>query len=184
MNYGIITVAILALYLFGLWGWYWHCFWFWHQWDRTKRYSDMCVRCGTMKFKKAKLFVDDAGQTIAEFAVILPIFVFVGFVMADIVWLTRTAAAIEYVVNEAARCEAIGSLACAAPNSPQSYATNLAQNLRLNSASTQLSTPPCSPQSCSVSIAYQYKPLGAWFPALTISRTGTASVAPGQEQQP
>jgi hypothetical protein len=134
--------------------------------------------------KAAKKLADDAGQTLAEFAVILPIFVFVGFVMADIVWLTRTAAAIEYVVNEAARCEAIGSLACAAPNSPQSYATNLAQNLRLNSASAQLSTPPCSPQSCSVSIAYQYKPLGAWFPSITISRTGTASVSPSQERQP
>jgi hypothetical protein len=59
MSYGIITVAILALYLFGLWGWYWHCFWFWHQWDRTKRYSDMCVRCGTLRLKNAKVFVDD-----------------------------------------------------------------------------------------------------------------------------
>jgi hypothetical protein len=130
-------------------------------------------------WKVKGLFKRDSGQAIAEFAVMLPVFVFVAFALIDIQWMTRDAAAIEYIVNETARCEAIQSGACAAPSSPQGYATTLAQNLRLSTdANFDLDTPPCTPSACSVSIRYHYKPLGAWFPALTISRTGSAAVPP------
>lgn len=129
--------------------------------------------------KLLRLLRADSGQAIAEFAVLFPVFVFVAFVLIDIQWMTRTAAAIEYVVTETARCEAIQSPACAAPSSPQGYATQLAANLRLDTgANLNLDTPACGPSTCQVSISYHYKPLGAWFPALTISRTGSASVPP------
>ena len=134
---------------------------------------------GLRAFEMVKKLRGDSGQAIAEFAVMLPVFVFVAFALIDIQWMTRDAAAIEYIVNETARCEAIASGACAAPSSPQGYATQLAQNLRLSTdASFDLDTPPCTPNTCSVSIRYHYKPLGAWFPALTISRTGSAAVPP------
>jgi Flp pilus assembly protein TadG len=121
----------------------------------------------------------DSGQTIAEFAVLLPVFVFVSFVLIDIEWMTRTAAAVEYVVTETARCEAIQSPACAAPSNPQAYAIGLASNLRLDTGlSMNLQTPACGPATCQVSIAYHYKALGAWFPALAIQRTGSAAVPP------
>jgi TadE-like protein len=125
------------------------------------------------------LLRSDSGQAIAEFAVMLPVFVFVAFALIDIQWMTRTAAAVEYVVTETARCEAIQSSACAAPSSPQGYATSLAANLRLDTGiNFILDTPPCGPSTCEVSVRYHYKPLGAWFPALTISRTGSAAVPP------
>jgi hypothetical protein len=125
------------------------------------------------------LFRSDSGQAIAEFAAILPVFALVSFMIIDIQWMTRTAAAVEYVVMETARCEAIQSGACTAPSSPQGYATSLAANLRLSTgAEFELTTPPCNPNTCQVSIVYHYKPLGAWFPALTISRTGSAAVPP------
>lgn len=131
------------------------------------------------KNKIDKFVSEDSGQAIAEFAAILPVFAFFCFMIVDIQWMTRTAAAIEYVVMETARCEAIQSGACAAPSSPQGYATTLAQNLRLSTdANLDLDTPPCTPNTCSVSIRYHYKALGAWFPALTISRTGSAAVPP------
>jgi TadE-like protein len=117
----------------------------------------------------------DRGQALAEFAVLLPVFVLVGFILVDIQWMTRDAQAIEYIVTETARCEAIKSTACPVP---KDYATGMANLLRLSTDQNfKLSTPPCG-TSCEVQIQYHYKPLGAWFPAITITRTGSAAVAP------
>jgi hypothetical protein len=121
----------------------------------------------------------DSGQAILEAALLMPVFALLGFLLIDIEWMTRDAAAIEYIVNEAARCEAIQSAACSAPANVQTYATQLAANLRLDTGTNfQLSTPACTPSLCSVSIVYAFKPLGAWFPPMTISRTGSAAVPP------
>ena len=49
----------------------------------------------------------ESGQAIAEFAVIMPVFIFVGLMLVDIQWMTRNAQALEYVVTEAARVTAI-----------------------------------------------------------------------------
>jgi hypothetical protein len=86
-------------------------------------------------------------------------------------------------VNESARCEAIQSYSCVNTRSTNSYALSLAVNLRLNTGpGLQLTTPQCTPNVCTVTLDYHYKPLGAYFPALTITRTGTASVAPTDER--
>lgn len=114
-----------------------------------------------------------------EAALILPVFVLVSFMLIDIQWMTKDAAAIEYIVTEAARCEAIQSPACVNISSTRDYATMLATNMRLGTgAGFDLQTPMCTPSICSVSISYHYKPLGAYFPAMTIARTGTASLPP------
>lgn len=119
---------------------------------------------------------NESGQAIAEFAILLPIFVLVGMMLVDMQWLTRDAAAIEYIANESARCEAIKSGACPVA---KDYATDLAANLRLSTDERlKISAPSCSPTACAVSIDYQFKPLGAWFPAITIHRMGSAAVAP------
>ena len=154
----------------------------WHWYKSGRKVTVLAKRCMRQRtrwngFKW--ILSSDSGQAIAEFAVLLPVFVFVSFVLIDIQWMTRTAAALEYVVTETARCEAIESKACAPPSSPQGYATQLAQNIRLSTGTNfDLDTPPCGPNTCQVSIVYHYKPLGAWFPALTISRTGSAAVPP------
>jgi Flp pilus assembly protein TadG len=132
-----------------------------------------------------RLFQSDSGQAIAEAALLLPVFVFVAFILIDIEWMLKSAYDIDYIVTETARCEAMSGPACSqAPNSAQSYAVNQAQLLRLSTGTGfQLSTPPCSTTSCTATISYQYQPLGAWFPAITINRTGTAAVAPQPQQE-
>lgn len=127
---------------------------------------------------KTLLRSGESGQAIAEFAVILPVFLFVGFMIIDMQWMVKDAANIDYVVAETARCEALVSFACTAPNTPQGYATGMARNFRLELSRLAIQTPPCSAASCVVTATYQYKPLGLWFPSITISRTGVAAVAP------
>ncbi|MGE5056989.1 MAG: TadE/TadG family type IV pilus assembly protein [Acidobacteriota bacterium] len=132
---------------------------------------------------------DEAGQAIAEFAVMLPVFALVGFCIVDIQWMTKQAANIDYIVNEVAHCEALAETTPSAPLpcqpstggvSPHQYALNLAQNLRVGGPSLTVNTPNCNTGTgvCTVSIQYGYKPLGAWFPSITISRNGTASYSP------
>lgn len=118
------------------------------------------------------------GQAILEAAIMLPVFILVSFIFIDIQWMTRSAAAIEYVVNESARCEAIQSGACPNTSQTRAYATTLAANLRLTNGDLDITAPNCTPNVCTVSLSYRYKPLGVWFPNMTISRTGTASVPP------
>jgi hypothetical protein len=122
---------------------------------------------------------DDEGSQIAEFAVLLPVWVFVAFVLIDIQWMTGVASNVAYVATETARCEAIMAPACAMP---QSYAAELAQGVRLNTNADvfQVSAPPCNNNQCTDTITYKYQPLGVWFPAITITRTGTSAQAPSQ----
>jgi hypothetical protein len=130
--------------------------------------------------KLKKLIRAEEGQAIAEAALLLPVFVLVSFMLVDIQWMTKDAAAIEYIVTEAARCEAIASGACQNTGQTRAYAIDLAANMRLSTgAGFDLTTPNCGRDFCQVFLSYHYKPLGAYFPALTISRTGTASVPPG-----
>jgi hypothetical protein len=138
------------------------------------------------------LLKQEAGQAIAAFAVLLPVFVFVAFAIVDIQGMTKQAANIDYVVNEVARCEALHESTPSAPLpcnpatggvSPHDYALQLAANLRLGTgAGFAISTPDCRSDPndpvrglCDVDIQYGYKPLGVWFPAATITRRATAS---------
>lgn len=122
------------------------------------------------------------GVVILEAAVMLPVFILVAFVLIDIEWMVRDVAAIEYIVTESARCEAIQSSACGnSAASLRAYVVSQATLLRLSTDdnSLKIAAPPCTPDSCSVSVVYTFKPLGAWFPLMTISRTGSAAVPPG-----
>jgi hypothetical protein len=135
------------------------------------------------------LFSDESGQAILEFAMILPVFILVGFGLVDMQWMTKQAANMDYIVNEVSRCEAMAqhspsvALPCnpsAGGVSPHQYAMNLARDLRLDNAQLTINAPNCDPTlgTCNVIAIYDYHALGVWFPAVTIRRTGTASYIP------
>jgi len=121
--------------------------------------------------------MDDSGQAILEFAVMLPVFCLIGFGMVDLVWLTKDAANLDYIVNESARCEAIMAGPCTTPSATNQYAHDQAENLRLSAANLTIATPPCT-TTCTVTMTYRYHALGVWFPAITMNRTGTAAYVP------
>jgi Flp pilus assembly protein TadG len=125
-----------------------------------------------------RLFKSETGAVIAEFAMMLPVFCLLAFGFIDIQWLMRDGAALEYIVTEAARCEAIGALACPNQAKTGEYAAMLAANVHLPIAKEQITVFACTAQTCSVSITFPFKPLGPWFPKVEITRTGEAAVPP------
>jgi len=121
-----------------------------------------------------------AGQAIAEFAIMLPIFVFIALGLIDLQWMLKDAADIDYIVTEAARCEAIMSPSCPTPTATAAYATGMASRLRLTTTAPtfDVDTPACT-TICTVTLSYSYKPLGPVFPkGWTITRTGSAAMMP------
>jgi Flp pilus assembly protein TadG len=120
----------------------------------------------------------ERGSVILEFAMILPVFCLIGFGLVDVEWLCRDAQAIEYIVTESARCEAVKAVACPNESQTQAFVMQLAQNVHLPVTKEQVLTPACTAQTCSVSINFPFQPLGVWFPKVTISRTGQAAVTP------
>jgi len=151
-----------------------------------------------MKFL-LRLVTEVDGQAIAEFAVMLPVFVVVGFALVDIAWMAKDAGNSDYIVMEVARCESLDAMNGLAPlpcnnlsaipgvNSPETYASYLAKNFHLTMANFSVdydppysSARPCNPGQgmCEIKVRYKYKPLGVWFPALTITREGFASYVP------
>jgi Flp pilus assembly protein TadG len=133
---------------------------------------------GVLK-KLSALLSASEGQAILEFAVMLPVFVLIGFLLVDTQWAMKDAANLDYISTETARCEAIQSFACIGVNTPQSYATALANNARLDLARLTIDTPSCDligTGTCTVTVAYRFKALGMYFPSLTITRVGTAAI--------
>ena len=118
------------------------------------------------------------GQAILEFAVILPVFVLISLGLIDIQWSLERAANLDYIVNEVARCQAIGGNVCTGANTPKTYADLLAVNLGMDTRALKLLSSGCSYMLCSATMTFQYKPVGAWFPSLTIQRTGMAAAVP------
>jgi Flp pilus assembly protein TadG len=135
------------------------------------------------------IWKQESGVVIAEAALILPVFIFVGLGLMDMQWMMKHAANIDYIVTEVARCEALAETTPSAPLpcqpstggvSPHQYAVNLAQTLRVNGTNLTVSTPACNPGTgvCQVILQFQFKPVGIWFPVTTITRTGIASYVP------
>lgn len=137
----------------------------------------------------------EKGQAILEAAVLIPVFVFVCLGLIDLQWALSKVGSLEFVVNETARCEAntwnrathdfeeviTAPSPCAYPPGPDSYATTLAENLRMASPQFAVDKPGwCDELTgiCTAQMSYAYKPLGAWFPKITITRTGIASMKP------
>jgi hypothetical protein len=47
-----LVVCIVGPAAFCMWAWYGHCFFFFHKWDRSRRFWDLCERCGALRSKK------------------------------------------------------------------------------------------------------------------------------------
>jgi hypothetical protein len=121
----------------------------------------------------------ERGQAILEMAVILPVFVLIGLGLADMQWSLGKVSSLEYVVNETARCQALDALPCMEPpNTPEKYAMAMGQNLHLNPPQLVFVSASCNPiiGTCTATMTYHYQPLGAYFPDMTIQRTGTAAL--------
>jgi hypothetical protein len=48
----LLIVAAGAIWILGMYLWYFHCLFRWHKWDRSRRVADVCLRCGAMRFKR------------------------------------------------------------------------------------------------------------------------------------
>lgn len=51
MTYTAIGGGLVLLYLLIMWAWYGHCCFFFHRWDTHRDLSDVCLRCGAIRFK-------------------------------------------------------------------------------------------------------------------------------------
>jgi hypothetical protein len=109
----------------------------------------------------------------------LPILVFVALAMIDMQWALSDAGTLDYVVSEAARCEALSALPCTGANNAGTYAITLAANLKLTASRFSVVSYSCNPSlgSCSMTATYNYPAIGVWFPSILISRTGIAAIA-------
>jgi hypothetical protein len=124
------------------------------------------------------MLLEESGQAILEFAVILPIFLMLCFGMIDMQMCLQDVANVNYIVNEVARCQAIAGTLCSdAPNTPRSYADLQARNLHMKTAYLTLVSASCNVNSCTATISFKYHALGIWFPGITFVRTGTAALA-------
>lgn len=115
----------------------------------------------------------EKGQAILEFAVILPVFLLIGVGLVDWLIAVDRAANLEYVVSETARCMAISSASC---SNPAGYATRLASGFRMDLAMLKMESAACGLSECNVVMSYRYQAVGAYFPKITIERTGTAAL--------
>jgi hypothetical protein len=120
----------------------------------------------------------ERGQAILEFAVILPVFCLIGFGLVDMQFCLERAGNLEYIANETARCMAIKAIPCTV-QSPQDYALQQGANLKMYPPQlVVVSVLPTEGVSCSVTLSYHFQALGMYFPNITITRTGMASVPP------
>ena len=51
MIYSAIGGGLVLLCVLLAWAWYGYCFFFFHRWDMHRDMSDVCKRCGTIRFK-------------------------------------------------------------------------------------------------------------------------------------
>lgn len=43
--------GLVLLYVLIMWAWFRHCLFFFHCWDNSRKVTDLCVRCGAIRFK-------------------------------------------------------------------------------------------------------------------------------------
>jgi hypothetical protein len=51
ISIGWIVAVVIVLWAFSLWAWYCHCFFFFHRWQKNRSLTDICLRCGALRFK-------------------------------------------------------------------------------------------------------------------------------------
>lgn len=94
------------------------------------------------------------GIAAVEMAILLPAFLTVLLGIVEFGRVFWTQSALQFAVEAAARCAAIGASACSSTSGTQSYAASQAYGLSIPSADFTVSQPSCGNQ---VSIAYSFK---------------------------
>lgn len=92
-----------------------------------------------------------AGSSAIEFAMLLPVFIFVLFGLIDAADLVWTQVGMEHAVEAAARCAAVNNASCTSNAAVQTYAST--QALGLNLAPSTFSF---SQSSCGALVTAQY----------------------------
>jgi len=115
-----------------------------------------------------RLFAERTGNTAVEFAIILPAFLSVFLGIMEFGRLMWTKNALNYSVEEAARCAAINATLCGTQALVQTYASNRS-GLTFPSPDFTLSSPACGTE---VSGTY---PFTFVVPVVTVSVTLQAS---------
>ena len=101
------------------------------------------------------------GQALIEFALILPIFLFLALAGADLLWLENQKSNLDYITTEAAICN--DKAGC----NPVAYVSAAAPGLHLNPA--QITVTVNAPNS--VTLAYTTQSLTGFIPAVKLTET-------------
>lgn len=46
---GMIAIGVIGFVV--IYCWFFHCLFFWHKWDTSRIVTDVCLRCGDLRFK-------------------------------------------------------------------------------------------------------------------------------------
>jgi len=49
---GVLLITTLSIVV--MWAWYMHCLFLFHDWDTTRQRTDVCKRCGELRFKRGR----------------------------------------------------------------------------------------------------------------------------------
>lgn len=52
MKLWIAVLIFVPTVLLLEWAWYFHCCFLFHVWDTSRRVTDICLRCGALRFKR------------------------------------------------------------------------------------------------------------------------------------
>jgi Flp pilus assembly protein TadG len=111
-----------------------------------------------------------SGTAALEFAIIFPIAIFLILGLCEFGRAMWTQATLDYAVQAAARCGALGSVGCSTAAQIQSYAVGTAPALPVTTANFTVTTPSCGTQ-VSGTFAYSFV-VPALFPyQLTMTAT-------------
>jgi Flp pilus assembly protein TadG len=110
------------------------------------------------------------GTAAIEFAIVFPIAIFLLLGLCEFGRAMWTQATLDYAVQTAARCGALGPVGCTTPAEIQTYAVGAAPTIPVTSANFTVTTPSCGVQ---VSTTYSYSfILTVFFPySMTMAAT-------------
>jgi Flp pilus assembly protein TadG len=114
--------------------------------------------CGHIR----RLWTDEGGGSLAEFAILLPVFLPLLFGTVQLGQLFWTQTALQHAVEMAARCATINASSCSTATATQTYAATQAYGLTFPTGTFTASAPSCGNQ---VAASYTFPFITGWFPA-------------------
>ena len=131
--------------------------------------ADTCPCQGWMPSKRRPQRRDDRGDrgvVLLEFALALPIFLFLILAGADLLWFEQQAVTLSYVATQAAVCQA--EVSPAPSCDPTAWAKSAASGLLLDPSAMQVAADPAAH---SVTIRYDARALTGFLRPMVMTRT-------------